>query len=137
VAKNIRSLTVLGVILIVSATLIYSRQIQPPSKVGYGDITVEQAKELIERKSSLVILDVRTEWEFESEHIEGAINIPVDELQQRLGELNPNDEILVYCRTGNRSARATQTLKDNGYSKVYHMADGIEAWKQAGYLTMK
>ena len=135
-AKNIRTLTVIGVIIAVSATLIYYTQLQSP-KIDYGDVTVEQAKELIEKKSSLVLLDVRTDWEFDSGHIEGAINMPVDDLQQRHAELKPNDEILVYCRTGNRSAKAMQILKDNGYSKVYNMEGGIEAWKKAGYPIVK
>jgi len=135
-AKNIRTLTVIGVIIAVSATLIYYTQLQSP-KIDYGDVTVEQAKELIEKKSSLVLLDVRTDWEFDSGHIEGAINMPVDDLQQRHAELKPNDEILVYCRTGNRSAKAMQILKDNGYSKIYNMEGGIEAWKKAGYPIVK
>ena len=104
---------------------------------GYEDISVEQAKELIETNPSLVILDVRTEAEFNGEHIERAINIPLDELQQRLGELDPNDKILVYCRTGNRSTKAAEILVENGVSGFYHMRGGIVAWKQKGYSVTK
>ena len=103
----------------------------------YGDITVEQAKELVETIESSVILDVRTVEEFETGHIEGAVNIPVDELQERLGELEKSDEIMVYCRSGVRSSRAMKILADNGFSKVYNMLGGIEAWEQAGYLTLE
>ena len=104
---------------------------------GYEDITVEQAKELIETNPSLMILDVRTEGEYNEEHIEGAINIPLDELQQRLSEINPNDQILVYCRTGNRSTQAAEILVENGVSGFYHMRGGIVAWKQKGYSVTK
>lgn len=131
------TIVVFGVAVVALAIFVYYTQIQSPSRISYGDITVEQAKELIETNPSLVILDVRTDWEFEDGHIEGAINIPVEGLQQRLGELNPSYEILVYCRTGNRSRRAVQILADNGFSRVYHVLGGIEAWKQTGYPTAK
>ena len=131
------SLIALGVVFLVSAILIYYVQIHLPSKISYGDVAVEQAKALIDWKPALVILDVRTEGEFNDGHIEGAINIPFDELHARLMELNPLYEILVYCRTGVRSARAMQILRENGYSKIYNMAGGIEAWRQAGYPTVK
>lgn len=131
------TIVVFGVAVVTLAIFVYYTQFQLPSRTSYGDITVEQAKELIETNPSLVILDVRTDWEFEEGHIEGAINIPVEELQQRLGELNPGDEILVYCRVGNRSRRAAQILADNGFSRIYNMLGGIEAWKQAGYPTVK
>jgi rhodanese-related sulfurtransferase len=88
---------------------------------------------LIDRKSSLVILDVRTDSEFKKEHIEGAVNYWVDELTQRLNELDVNREYLLYCRLGIRSTRATQILKNNGFLKVYNLIGGIEAWKQKGY----
>ena len=100
---------------------------------GYEDITVEQAKELIETNPSLVILDVRTEAEYNVEHLEGAINIPLDELEQRLAELNPNNKLLVYCMTGYRSTQAAEILVENGVSGFYHMRGGIFAWKQKGY----
>lgn len=103
---------------------------------SYINIDVSKAKELIENDPSIVILDVRTEGEYHNEHIEGAINIPVDELEQRVGELIPNTKLLVYCRTGNRSTTASQTLLENGFTGFYHMQDGIEAWKQAGYPTI-
>jgi phage shock protein E len=102
-------------------------------QVEYRDVTVEETKSLIEGKLSLVVLDVRTPSEYGDGHIEGAINIPVDDLERRLGELDPGDELLVYCRTGNRSARAVRLLEENGFTNVFHMAGGIMAWGEAGY----
>ena len=102
----------------------------------YGDITVEQAMELNKTIELLVILDVRTVSEFNSIHIEGAINIPVDELQERLDELGKDDEILVYCRSGIRSSQAMKTLSNNGFSKVYNMLGGIDAWRHEFYPTV-
>jgi len=118
---------------IIPVSFPFHRQIQLQSEIRYGDITVKQARNLIETNLYLVILDVRTKLEFDSGHIEGAINIPVEEIQQRLEELNLDDEILVYCRTGVRSSKAMQILSNNGFSRVYNMLGGIEAWKQEGY----
>ncbi len=103
---------------------------------GYGTVDVGEARDLIAEKAGLVILDVRTVSEFESGHLDGAINIPVDELSGRLSELNPDDELLVYCRTGNRSTTAVGILRENGYDRIYHMDGGIVAWNSAGFPTV-
>ena len=102
----------------------------------YGNVDVAEARNLIGEKGELVILDVRTVSEYESGHLEGAINIPVEALSGRLSELNPNDELLVYCRTGNRSTTAVGILKENGYDRIYHMDAGIVAWENAGFPTV-
>ncbi len=103
---------------------------------GYGNVDVGEARDLIAEKAGLVILDVRTVSEYESGHLDGAINIPVDELSGRLSELNPDDELLVYCRTGNRSTTAVGILRENGYDRIYHMDGGIVAWNSAGFPTV-
>ena len=128
-------MSVLFISIVATSLFVYINLIQPGT--GYEDITVEQAKELIETNPSLMILDVRTEEEYNDEHIEGAINIPLHELQQRLAVINPNDQILVYCRTGNRSTQAAEILVENGLSGFYHMRGGIVAWKQKGYSVIK
>jgi rhodanese-related sulfurtransferase len=88
---------------------------------------------MIESNPNLVILDVRTQAEYDSGHIQNATLIPVTELANRLGELDTEKEILVYCKAGGRSATASQILVDNGFSKVYNMLGGITAWMSAGY----
>ena len=103
---------------------------------GYGNVDVGEARDLIAEKAELVILDVRTVSEYESGHLEGSINIPVEVLSGRLSELNPDDELLVYCRTGNRSTTAVGILRENGYDRVYHMDGGITAWMSAGFPTV-
>jgi rhodanese-related sulfurtransferase len=100
---------------------------------AYIDVDVSQAKQMINSDPDLVILDVRTQAEYDSGHIQNATLIPVTELTGRLGESDKQKEILVYCASGGRSATASQTLVDNGFSKVYNMLGGITAWKSAGY----
>ncbi|MCK5625700.1 rhodanese-like domain-containing protein [Candidatus Bathyarchaeota archaeon] len=129
------TITTLGIIIAFSAILIYYTQ-PLNTEIGYGDITVEQAKSLIESKPSLIILDVRTQEEYDSGHIERVILIPIDELENRLDELSKNDELLVYCRTGRRSSNAMNILQADGFTKIFHMNDGITGWIQAGYSTL-
>lgn len=140
VSMNRKKLVVLtlGIIIAVSAVIIHYTQTQlPNTTISYGDLTVEEAKSLIESNSSIVIVDVRTREEYDSGHIEGAVLIPVSELEDRLNELSKEDELLIYCRTGNRSTNSVNILKANGYTKIFHLKDGITAWIQAGYPTVK
>lgn len=82
--------------------------------------------------SQHLLLDVRTVGEFASGHIEGAANIPVEELANRLAEV-PNDQpIVIYCRSGNRSAQAVRILRSAGYTVVYDLG-GILTWQAQGY----
>ena len=132
-----RLVLTLVIIISVSALIIYYTQIHLPSTtISFGDVTVEEAKSLVESNVSLIIVDVRTREEYDSGHIEGAILIPVSELEGRINELSKEEELLIYCRTGNRSSNSVNILKANGYTKIFHMDDGIIAWIQAGYPTV-
>ncbi len=132
-----RLVLTLVVIIAVLALIIYYTQIHLPSTtISFGDVTVEEAKSLVESNVSLIIVDVRTREEYDSSHIEGAILIPVSELEGRINELSKEEELLIYCRTGNRSSNSVNILKANGYTKIFHLNDGIIAWIQAGYPTV-
>jgi len=112
----------------------YEISIFTPNRIEYGNVSVEQAKKLIESNPFLVIVDVRTDPEFQSDHIEGAINLCVCYEEELLKGLNPNDRILVYCLSGTtRSAKAMMILNENGYAKVYNMLGGITEWIELGY----
>jgi rhodanese-related sulfurtransferase len=74
-----------------------------------------------------LLVDVRTPQEFAAGHLPGAVNVPVDEVGQRIGELAPpGRELVVYCRSGGRSARAARTLEGAGYS-VYDLG-AMSSW---------
>jgi len=126
-----RRLLYLALALTVVASVLLAPSLLP--RGGYGDVTVQEARRLMEDKPGLVILDVRTASEYEEGHIEGAVNIPVQELGVRFDELSIEGELLVYCRTGNRSAQAVDILLDVGFTKIYHMDEGITGWTEAGY----
>ena len=73
-------------------------------------------------KSGALLLDVRTPQEFADGHLEGAVNIPYDQIQRRLAELGADRdrEIVTYCQAGVRSGRAQQTLQDSGFKNVFN-----------------
>jgi rhodanese-related sulfurtransferase len=125
------------VVALTAIGVVYYTQFYGTERDYPGDVSVSEAKDLIQEKPDLVILDVRTVTEYEEGHIEGAINIPVQELEDRLDEISKKDELLVYCRTGNRSSQAVSILESSGYTKIYHMIEGITGWKNAGYPTVQ
>jgi len=90
-----------------------------------GFIASEEAKAKVQKGALLV--DVRTPEEFAEGHIKGAINLPVDELEQRKSELKPDAEIVLYCRSGARSGRAKSMLERSGYQRVYNLG-GMSNW---------
>lgn len=98
-------------------------------KAEYKKITAEEAKERMDKDDKVVILDVRTEEEYQEGHVPGAIVIPNETISSEpLEELSDMDqEILVYCRSGNRSAQAVKKLAEAGYTQVYDFG-GIIDW---------
>jgi phage shock protein E len=79
-----------------------------------GDVSGPEARQLVQAGARLV--DVRTPGEFAAGHIPGAINIPLQQLDSRLGELQPMDSaVVVYCRSGHRSGNAARRLKTAGF----------------------
>lgn len=96
----------------------------------YEQISGEQAKHLMDTETDFIIIDARTEEEFNEGHIEGAILIPEYEIGERAGKELPNKDqlILVYCRSGRRSKIASQALDDLGYTNVKEFG-GIIDWR--------
>jgi rhodanese-related sulfurtransferase len=114
---------------------------KPPEKTQYTDISVQQGKEMIDR-GEVYILDVRTQEEYASGHINGSTllavqDIPKQDLNVKLKDIPKDRKILVYCRSGRRSAMASGILAENGYAQVYNMKGGITEWMNAGYEVEK
>lgn len=103
---------------------------------GNVNMTVNELREQMGKNKNLVILDVRTKPELISElgHIEGIIHIPVQELGQRVGELDQykGKEIAVICRSGNRSRGATKLLIENGHN-AKNVTGGMIDWRRNGF----
>jgi rhodanese-related sulfurtransferase len=90
-----------------------------------ADISSSDARALVKDGASL--LDVRSPEEYSAGHIDGAVNIPVGELSQRLGELPRDRGVVVYCQSGMRSARAASVLREAGFSNVHNLG-GMSRW---------
>lgn len=84
----------------------------------YNLVSFEQAKNMIETQN-VVLIDVRTESEFEFMHIKNAINIPVDEIKNRISEIDTTKNLMLYCASGARSKNAICILNDLGYNNIY------------------
>ena len=93
---------------------------------GYKTITENEAAPLIENNA--VIIDVRTGGEFASGYIDGAINIPVNNISSINGSVDKDTVIILYCASGMRSTEAAKTLVDLGYTNVYNLDGGLINW---------
>jgi phage shock protein E len=106
-----------------------SAEIQPKSE----PVKIDQAEKLWIEGTQL--LDVRTKEEWDAGHLPGAQRIDIKEdgfLDKAKATLDPKRPVLVYCRSGNRSKKASDLLREAGFSKVYEIEGGIVAWKKAG-----
>lgn len=99
------------------------------TRAAYHKISAQEAKARMDSKAPLVILDVRTADEFAAAHIPGAISLPNEEIGGKPPAAlpDPHAKILVYCRSGNRSAQAAKKLVALGYDRVYDFG-GIRDW---------
>lgn len=104
-----------------------------PHPIGRVDIvSATQAAELQDEGSSAVIIDVREPREFETLRAPGAVSVPLSEFVARLGDLPRGRQLLLVCRSGGRSLRATMYLMQQGFSNVANIDGGMIAWKNAG-----
>jgi len=93
------------------------------------EVNREEARKLIDEGAQLV--DVRADHEWEVGRIAGAMHVPLPELPQRLGEIDKDRPVVLYCRGGNRSSMATEALTDAGYDAV-KLSEGIVGWSGDG-----
>jgi adenylyltransferase/sulfurtransferase len=92
------------------------------------EITPVELKRRLDAGEALTVLDVREPWECEIARLPGSINIPLDELPRRLGELDAHATTIVMCKAGGRSRRAAQFLAGAGFDQAVNLAGGIDAW---------
>jgi len=92
------------------------------------DVTPMALKASIDRGEHVVLVDVRQAYEYELCHLEGARLLPLGQLQARMGELDKEGEIVVYCHVGVRSTQAVSLLRRAGFRNVRNLQGGIDAW---------
>jgi len=115
-------------VLVVFAGLYFSGAL---SSGMSAEISVAEANKLY--PDGAFFLDVREVVEWEAGHVPDTTNIPLSELESRLSELPDDQDIVVICRSGNRSAEGRDILLDAGFKNVTSMAGGVSDWKDAGY----
>lgn len=93
------------------------------------EVSRDEAQRLIEEGAQLI--DVRADHEWEAGHIAGATHVPLDELAERTGEVDPERPVILYCRGGSRCEMATDALTAAGFDAA-KLTEGIVGWAEAG-----
>ncbi len=112
--------------------LVACDQEQAGAKVGVQDISRDEFVSNPPRDA--IILDVRTQKEFDAGHIPQAILIPYDELSSRVSELGSETDrpIVVYCKSGRRAGIASTTLTEAGFTRILHLEGDMDGWRESG-----
>jgi rhodanese-related sulfurtransferase len=124
----------LALVLIAAVFLLFSdqqEQVAGDTAVYPAEVSVADAVAM--RDAGAYILDVREQFEWDSFHIPNSTHIPLGQLSQRLNELPTDREIVVVCRTGNRSQEGRDILLAAGWEQATSMSGGVVDWQAAGY----
>ncbi|UII54455.1 rhodanese-like domain-containing protein [Cytobacillus spongiae] len=114
-------------IIIIIALFLWSR-FKPA--VGVNQISMKDLKEIVQRKpKSVQFVDVRTPAEFNGNHMKGFMNIPLDQLNNQIANLNKDQEVIVICQSGMRSSNASKILKKHGFAHITNVKGGMSAWR--------
>ena len=133
--KIISGALVLAALLLVLSTIAYAELTPPlPGASTYVNVDAEKAHEMLAKNpEQIILLDVRTEGEYNAEYIPvpgvELINLPLDKLETEIGKLNKSKAVIVYCKSGSRSRTASEILAQHGFI-VYNLLGGINAWKE-------
>lgn len=140
-------------LLYILILLIFSGQFSCTTEATSAEVTVTEVQEItiarnvgaedfnrfINEKQTAIILDVRTPDELVQGYIKGAKNIDISnsKFTAEVEKLDKSQPVLVYCRSGRRSAAAMRYMRDNGFAEVYNLNGGVIAWSQAGLPLVK
>ena len=125
---NLKAFLALSLVVIIT-TLSGCSVNDTKADTSYRKISSKEAKEMMDEDSDIIILDVRTQEEYDSGHIEDALLIPNDQISEKAESVLTNKDvtILVYCRSWRRSLSASKELADLGYTNIYDFG-GIIDW---------
>ena len=102
-----------------------------PTRDAIPEITPTDLRRRLDQDQPLVLVDVRESFERDIADLpeQGQHRIPMREVPERLGELDPDEPIVVYCRTGGRSGRIVEFLRASGFSNVLNLKGGVMGWR--------
>lgn len=112
-------------------------EVDPDAPLNLADTIDVQTVAAVKDRSDVFVIDVREQWEYDEGHIPGITLIPMGEVADRLAEIPTDKEVIVTCRSGNRSGQITDFLREQGYDNIHNMDGGIIAWEAAGYAVEK
>jgi len=101
------------------------------------EITPQELKARMDRHESIVLLDVRDDWETKLARLDNGVHIPVEEIELRKEELDPREETVVYCHHGIRSAAVADYLRRLGFERVVNLSGGLDEWARTVDRSMK
>lgn len=121
---------VLLIVILLGVLIIGAMYEKNHRKFSYHELSTSGAIEMM-KKEEVIILDVRTKLEYDAGHIKGAINVPMESIDDKFSELfkDKNAYYMVYCRSGSRSEMASKKLATYGYKNVYDFGS-IENWDE-------
>jgi rhodanese-related sulfurtransferase len=131
--KQKRLLITLLIVVAILAAACSQPSLPEPAKDadGYTDITVEQLAEMLKNRDFIL---VNTHIPYDGDIPQTDLSIPFDEIAEHLNKLPGKDaKIVLYCRSGNMSTTAAETLASVGYTDIYEVDGGMKAWEAAGY----
>lgn len=119
---------VLGALIGLGTSQMLSQEIQQEAQL----ITVDELARQMEESSQLLLLDVRTEEEFEEGHLSGALNMDFlsEGFRLQVEQLPKDQPVFIYCRSGNRSAKAASLLREAGFQQIYDLKGGYLEWEK-------
>jgi phage shock protein E len=131
-----RTFVAVALLLTLSPAVPWAKDAAPPATGGAAVAGVQPglvdgptARKLVE--SGVKVVDVRTPAEFASGHVPGAINVPHDQVAARHAEIGkPSTPVLLYCKSGRRSAVATKALREQGFSTIYDL-QSYDRWVES------
>jgi rhodanese-related sulfurtransferase len=132
--KNVKKVyTVIGLLITTSLFVAGCAEQENEEASSYIDVTAEEAKDLIDTKQDLIIIDVSPNYD--KGHIPGAVNYYVGDgsLDNAIPNLDKDKEYLVYCHVDSASISGAQKLIDAGFKTVYRLEGNYQAWIDAGY----
>lgn len=102
---------------------------QKPPQEDNLEVSVEETKDRM-MNDEVLLIDVREKWEHDLAKLEGSNLIPLGELSENLARIPKDKFVVIYCHTGNRSLYAARMMRENGFSRAYSMAGGIDLWSR-------
>jgi rhodanese-related sulfurtransferase len=121
------SLVMLGAMLAVAA---YA---EDPDSANAPSISAAELHAQREAGLAPIVIDVRTSEEYASGHVPGAVNIPFDQVAERIDEIDAPHGVALYCMVGPRARKGETALLASGYESVLHLEGGLAAWQAAGF----